>query len=168
MRNIKLILIFWAILLIISSPLSAQTEKINPSNKFITQTHISISPILSPRICLGAVWAQKNEDQNWIELAFDLHGFHSEGLKNYGISAGYNYFWSGARNGCFTYLTAGFDYAYFTGFFYSPEPTKGRLMPNLSGGLGYSFRVSEKSFFRLSMDIGFKWFLSNLYFSFIW
>ena len=143
-------------------------EKLNPPKKFITQTHISISPILSPRICFGAVFAQKNENQNWIELNFDFHGFHSEGLKNYGISAGYSYFWIGARNGYFTFLTAGFDYVDFNGFFYSPEPNTAVIRPNLSGGLGYSFRVSENSFFRLSMDIGFKWFLSNLYLSYIW
>ena len=149
--------------------LFAQTEvNLNHPKKLVTQIHTSISPILSPRICLGIVVAQENEDQNWTELTFNLHGFNSEGLKNYGISGNYSYFWSGERNGYFTFLTAGFDYVDFDGFFYSPGPNKAFLRPNLSGGLGYSFRISEKSFFRLSMDIGFKWFLSNLYLSFIW
>jgi hypothetical protein len=56
----------------------------------------------------------------------------------------------------------------FNGFFYSTESGGRGLTPNLSGGFGYSFQVGDNSYLRLSMDIGYKWLLSNIYISYVW
>jgi len=151
--------------------LSAQTNTTvkNDSLKLkYIQKHISISPLLSPRICLGFITTKQNKDQHWIEYNYYLHGFYSVGLKTYGAAVIYNYFWSGTRIGYFTQLTAGIDYVYFTGLIpYSDDAIDG-FVPNLSAGFGYSFQLVENSYLRLSMDIGYKWFLSNIYLSYVW
>ena len=146
-----------------------KTPVTNDSIKFkFDQKFISVSPLLSPRLCLGIITARYNKDQRWIEYNYYLHGFYSVGLKTCGAAVTYNYFWSGTRKGYFTQLTAGIDYVYFTGLVpYSDDAIDG-FVPNLSAGFGYSFQLVENSYLRLSMDIGYKWFLSNIYLSYVW
>ena len=144
----------------------------NDSIKYkYVQKYISISPLLSPKVCLGIINAKQNNEQHWIEYKYYLHGFYSEGLKTYGAAVTYNYFFSETRKGYFTQFTAGIDYVYFRGF---PTPmaasgggTEG-FIPNLSSGIGYSYKLGEESYLRLNLDIGMKWFLSNIYISYVW
>jgi len=159
------------LLMLFGNSLFAQTETLvkNDSIKFkYNQTFLSISPLLSPRVCVGINFAKQNNEQHWIESSYYIHGFYSVGLKNYGVTATYNYFWGATRKGYFTQLSAGIDYVEFDGFFYSTESGDRGLTPNLSGGFGYSFQVGANSYLRLSMDLGYKWLLSNIYVSYVW
>ena len=156
-------------------------EKFKAGNKEITDAfkndkYIAVSPLPSPRVSLGIVTAKPNAKQRWIEYNYHFNGFYSEGLQTYGFAVMYNYFWSGSRNGIFTQLTIGFDYVYFTGLGISPggstpdsksDDIEG-LCPNLSSGFGYSFQMGTDSYLRLNLDIGLKWFLGNIYLSFVW
>ena len=167
-KNTKILLILS--FLLVWNFLSAQTKTRvnNDSIKFkLNQKYAALSPLISPRVCLGIITAKQNKEQNWIEYKYYLHGFYSVGLKTYGAAVTYNYFWSGTRKGYFTQLTAGIDYAYFTGLFPYSDVIDG-FTPNLSAGFGYSFQVGKESYLRINMDIGDKWFLSNIYLSYVW
>ena len=156
-------------------------EKFKAGNKeiadaFKNDKYIAVSPLFSPRVSLGVIIAKKNTKQKWTEYNYHFNGFHSVGLKTYGVAVTYNYFWSGTRKGYFTQITIGFDYVYFNGLGISPGGSTSSttsddiegLCPNLSAGFGYSFQIRENSYLRLNMDIGFKWFLSNVYLSYVW
>jgi hypothetical protein len=157
-------------------------EKFKAGNKEITDTfkndkYIAVSPLLSPRVCLGIITAKQNAKKRWIENNYYIHGFYSDAIRVFGAAVTYNYFWSENRNGFFTQLTGGFDYVYYEPFwFISPggstsnsdgERTEG-LCPNLSAGFGYSFQMGEDSYLRINWDIGLKWCLSNIYISYVW
>jgi hypothetical protein len=170
-EKLKFTILILLLFMIVGNILSAQTKTSvnNDSIKInFTQKYISVSPLLSPRICLGIITARQNKEQHWIEYNYYLHGFYSIGLKTYGATVTYNYFWSETRKGYFTQLTAGIDYVYFNGLVpYSDDAIDG-FTTNLSGGFGYSFQLGEESYLRLAMDIGMKWFLSNIYISYVW
>ena len=174
------LLTFYTSSLLIAEEITFE-EKFNAGNKeiagvFKNDKYIALSPLLSPRICFGIVTAKQNAKQRWIEYNYHLNGFYSVGLKTYGAAVTYNYFWNGTRNGFFTQLTIGFDYVYFNGLGISPggstpdttsDDIEG-LCPNLSSGFGYSLPVGNDYSLRLNWDIGLKWFLSNIYISFVW
>ena len=157
-------------------------EKFKAGNKEIADTikksnkTIFVSPLLSPRVGFGIITANKGENQHWIENNYQISGFYSEGLRTLGFVYKYNYFFGRTRKGFFTQLNIGFDYFYFTGLGISPggsvpdSKTNNNegLTPNLSSGFGYSFQLGEDSNLRLIMDIGYKWFLSNIYISYVW
>jgi hypothetical protein len=42
------------------------------------------------------------------------------------------------------------------------------VLPNISGGIGYSFIINDKSFFRLSIDAGIKPLLANVNIAWYW
>ncbi len=168
-KSIKIILILSFILVWNFLYAQTKTPVSNDSIKFkFNQKYVALSPLISPRICLGFITTKQNKEQHWTEYKFYVHGFYSTALKTYGAAVTYNYFWSGTRKGYFTQLTAGIDYVYFTGLVpYSDDAIDG-FVPNLSAGFGYSFQLVENSYLRLSMDIGYKWFLSNIYISYVW
>ena len=185
MRKLSIKFLSILFFLLLCSILSAQTNTLNNNNnmesKFISEEKknvlnykidklIAISPLISLRVCVGIITAKQNSEQHWIEYKYYLHGFYSEGLRTYGAAVTYNYFWSGTRKGYFTQFTAGIDYVYFTGFGFGPATGGGGegFGPSLSSGFGYSFQLGKDSYLRLNMDIGIKWFLSNIYISYVW
>ena len=170
MRNNNKVLLILSFIFIWNF-LSAQTKTPvkNDSLKLkYIQKYIALSPLISPRVCLGFITTKQNKEQHWTEYKFYVHGFYSTALKTYGAAVTYNYFWSGTRKGYFTQITVGIDYVHFNGLVpYSDDAIDG-FTPNLSAGFGYSFQVGKESYLRLSMDFGYKWFLSNIYLSYVW
>lgn len=165
MKSTLIILLLFIISVLFSAEEISLTEK-NISNYKINKL-IAISPLISPRVCLGIITAKQNKEQHWIEYKYYIHGFYSVGLKTYGAAVSYNYFFSGTRKGYFTQLTIGADYVFFTGLLANDDIVDG-INPNLNAGFGYSFIISEDSYLRLNMDIGYKWLLSNIYISYVW
>lgn len=175
-QNKFLLIIFF---ILVCSVLSAQTKTPVKNNSIRTnsiQKYISISPLLSPRICLGIVNPIKLDDDRYLESVFYVHAFETfNTLKCYGITLSANAFTAkNKRNGLYFLANGGFDYVQHGPFFGDPgggsvnsDITSG-IFPNIAFGLGYSFKIKDDSFFRLELDIGYKWFISNIYISYVW
>ncbi len=173
---ILLILIF----LQINSILSAQTKTPdeNDSIKFkFNQKYISLSPLISPRICLGIISTYKIENQHLQEAIIYLHAFDTfSAYKVYGIATRNNtYFLRNTKHGFFGLWNFGFDFIQMEHLFSDPGGSNGNEegiitsgFINLTVGLGYSFQMKNDSYIRLEWDVGFKWFLSNIFVSYVW
>ena len=112
--------------MLFGNSLSAQAKTLvkNDSIKFkFDQKFISISPLISPRICIGIVSTNKLKNQHYSETIVYLHACESLSVyKVYGIAARINQFFAkNKKSGCFWI-----------------------------------------------MNVGLKWFLSNIYISYVW
>ena len=180
MKNqcIKFLLIIFSILA--GSILSAQTKSSvnNDSIKFkFDQKYVAFSPLISPRICLGLISTHKITNQHFYETIIYIHACESFSVyKVYGIAARANQFFSkNKKSGCFWIMNAGFDFIQMEPLCFDPggsncddkEITAG-IAPNITTGLGYSLKLKNDSYLRLEWDIGLKWFLSNIYVSYVW
>jgi hypothetical protein len=179
MKLIKIYLLL-AIVFFLQIPLFAQTE-ITKRKEFLKikydQTFLSISPVISPRICLGLVKSTKQSDNRFFESIYYIHAIDTFSIwKVYGIAYRGNAFISNnKRSGLYLFGNVGIDYLQYEPFFADPGGSSTsdsrlyrRLFPNIALGTGYSIRLKNDSYFRLEWDIGYKWFVSNLYLSFIW
>jgi len=181
MRNkrIKFLLLIFSILA--GSILFAQTKipVKNDSIKFkFTQTFLSISPLISPRISIGIVNPIKQNDDRYLESIFYFHAFDTfSTFKCYGVAfRGNAFIKESKRSGLFLLANGGIDYLQYETFCFDPggsncdekEEIKSGFFPNITFGLGYSFKINNDSFFRLELDFGLKWFLSNIYISYVW
>ena len=177
-RNIKILLILS--FLLVWNFLFAQTKTPdeNDSIKFkFDQKYISISPLISPRICLGIISTYKLENQHLQEAIIYLHAFDTfSAYKVYGIATRNNtYFLRNTKHGFFGLWNFGFDFIQMEPLFSDPGGSNGDEeglitsgFINLTVGLGYSFQMKNDSYIRLEWDFGFKWFLSNIYISYVW
>ncbi|MEA2097368.1 MAG: hypothetical protein U9P73_11860 [Candidatus Cloacimonadota bacterium] len=181
MRNqsIKFLLIISFILA--CKILTAQTKTLvkNDSIKFkFDQKYISISPLISPRICLGLTSTYKLENQHLQEAIIYFHAFDTfSTYKVYGIATRNNtYFLRNTKHGFFGLWNFGFDFIQMESINFniggSNSNDKNEIITqgfvNLAIGLGYSFKLKNDSYIRLEWDVGFKWFLSNIYISYVW
>ena len=174
----KLISAFFVILLIISISLSAQTE--NPERKeFLKikydQTFLSISPLLSPRICFGLVKTDKQDDDRYLEAIWYVHAFETfSNYRAYGAAFRGNAFIAkNKRSGIYLLANCGLDYVKSSSICFAVDsnancPDINRIYPNLALGFGYSLKIKNDAYLRLEWDLGYKWFVSNLYISYIW
>lgn len=165
----------------ITSNIFSQT--INPVEKTVNrkkynQTSLSISPLISPRICIGIVNPIKQNDDRYFESIFYAHALETFSVfKVYGIAYRANAFISeNRRTGLYLLVNGGVDYLQYEPFCFDPggsncsgkEDIKSIILPNISAGLGYSFKIRNTSFFRFELDIGLKFLLSNFYISYVW
>lgn len=161
-------------------PLFAQDEQ-PETKRFLNikydQTFLSISPVLSPRICFGLVNTDKQDDGRYLESIYYLHAFETFSiLKAYGFAfRGNTFIAKNKRSGLYLIGNVGIDYVQFEPFSFDPGGSntsdngiKSTLFPNLAFGVGGSIKMKNDSYLRLEMDFGLKWFLSNFYLSFIW
>ncbi len=175
----KYILILFFILA--GSILLAQTKTpvTNDSIKIkFNQKYISISPLISPRICLGLASTYKLENQHLQEAIIYLHACDTfSAYKVYGIATRNNtYFLRNTKHGFFGLWNFGFDFIQMEDWTFNPggpnsDDDEGIITTgfiNLAVGLGYSFQMKNDSYIRLEWDVGFKWFLSNIYISYVW
>lgn len=97
--------------------------------------------------------------------------------KVYGLAMRRNQFFTrNNKSGFFWSFNAGFDFIQMESWSFNPggpnsddEPHISSYgAPNLSIGLGYSFKLENDSYIRLDWDIGVKWFISNIYLSYVW
>jgi len=159
------------------SDLSLQ-EKFNLANKELVDAILKkrivftgFSLAISPRIYLGLVKVNKF-DNRIREDIFYLHGFYYRKLQVYGIALKSNYF-KEYRTGLFTSLIIGIDYSHFPLLSLNPGGSTGGThwmdlaIPTIALGLGYSFQIGDDSYLRISLDAGFKIFLSNLNVTFV-
>ncbi len=161
--------------------LSAQTEK--PAEKKIlkikyAQTFLSISPLISPRICIGIVNPIKQSDDRYLESIYYFHAFDTFSVfKVYGVAfRGNAFIGENKRSGMYLMANGGVDFLQYEPFCFDPggsncdekKDVKSGFFPNITFGLGYSFKINNDSFFRLELDLGLKWFLSNIYISYVW
>jgi len=158
------------------SILSAQTKTLvhNDSIKFkFDQKYISVSPLLSPRICLGILKSKKMSDDRFFESIIYLHAFDTFSVfRVYGVAYRCNAFiLENRRSGLYLLANGGLDYIQHAGFFgseNSDSKIKSVIFPNLAIGTGYSFEINNDSYLRLELDIGYKWLLTNIYISYVW
>lgn len=170
-KNTKILLILS--FLLVWNFLSAQTQPpvSNDSIKFkFNQKYVALSPLISPRICLGLLSANKFEDQRFNEAILYIHAFETFDMyRLYGIAFRVNQFFAkNKQSGLFLLGNLGFDYGESTTLFYSDNDKNGYVFFNLAMGLGYSFKLKNDSYIRLEWDIGIKWLLSNIYISYVW
>ncbi|MDP8201303.1 MAG: hypothetical protein P9M11_04115 [Candidatus Tenebribacter burtonii] len=175
------IILFILIFLLVNSILSAQTKTIikNDSVKFkFDQKYISISPLIAPRICLGLTSTYKLENQHLQEAIIYFHAFDTfSAYKVYGIATRNNtYFLRNTKHGFFGLWNFGYDFIQMEDWTYNPggpnpDDDEGIItygFINLAVGLGYSFQMKNDTYFRLEWDVGLKYFLSNIYISYVW
>ncbi|MCK5050153.1 MAG: hypothetical protein KAS53_00340 [Candidatus Cloacimonetes bacterium] len=176
-KNTKILLILS--FLLVWNFLSAQTNTpvSNDSIKFkFDQQFISISPLYSPRICLGILKSKKMSDDRFFESILYIHAFDTFSIfRVYGVAYRGNAFISeNRRSGFYFLVNGGVDYIqYDTGYFcFSSEncdsEIRGIGFINAAVGIGYSFKLKNESYIRLESDIGIKWFVSNIYISYVW
>ncbi|MBL7148861.1 MAG: hypothetical protein ISS80_02185 [Candidatus Cloacimonetes bacterium] len=156
-------------------------EKFNAGNKeiasvFMNDKYIAISPLISPRICLGILKAKKLSDDRYFESIFYVHAFDTFSVfKVYGVAYRANAFISdNTRSGVYLLANGGVDYIqYDTGYFcFAGENCNSRIIGrgfvNIAIGFGYSFDLKNDSYLRLEWDLGLKWLGSNIYISYVW
>jgi hypothetical protein len=159
------------IILILYVPLCAQTE-IPDRKEFLKikydQTYLSISPLISPRICLGILNSAQRDDDRYQESIFYLHACETfYNYRIYGLAfRGNTFFLKNKRTGPFFIINVGIDYLQYEPFFLMDKEIT--FFPNIAIGTGYSLKLKNDSYFRLEWDIGYKWIISNLYLSYIW
>ncbi len=179
--KIKSIVLSILFFLLSCSILSAQTKTpvSNDSIKFkFDQKFISVSPLISPRICFGLISTHKLNNQHFYEATVYIHACDDfSDYKVYGIAARRNQFFArNKKSGVFWSLNAGFDFVQMESLIFNPggpnsdddDIITNFGVPNFTIGLGYSFKLKNDSTIRLDWDIGFKWFLSNIYISYVW
>ncbi len=178
-RRIAIIAILISTFFLFADDLEA--EELNSEKKeFLKmkneQLFFSISPVLSPRICFGLVKTDRQDDERYLETIWYVHAFDSfREARFYGLAFRGNAFISeNTRSGFYLIANVGIDYLQYEPFFSfgegsaSDSGTTRRLFPNAAFGCGYSFRMKNDTYFRLEGDFGIKWFVSNLYLSFVW
>ncbi|MDO9578728.1 MAG: hypothetical protein Q7J16_12665 [Candidatus Cloacimonadales bacterium] len=173
------ILIF--ILILTSNIIFAQTENLaeKKSNKFsFDQKYFALSPLVSPRICFGMVSTSKLPNKRFAETIVYVHACETfSTYKQYGIAFRMNQFLAkNKKTSLFWIMNVGLDYLQMESLCLDPggsncddkNDVNAGIVPNIATGLGYSFKLGNESFLRLELDIGLKWFLSNVYISFVW
>ncbi len=176
----KIVIPLLLLFIFFGNSLFAQTKTPdeNDSIKFkFDQKYVSVSPLISPRICLGLTSTCKLENQHLHETIIYFHAFDTfSTYKVYGIAARANQFFAkNKKSGFFWIMNAGFDYVQMEPLFSDPggsnvddDEIDARIAPNLTIGLGYSLELRNDSYIRFEWDVGLKWFLSNIYISYVW
>ena len=114
----------------------------------------SLSPGLIPGIYLGYGWITSDSSSYLKENVIVLHVNAIKVIRTAGISITINNFKNLDRKGYFTSVNVGCDYVASLAYV--------GLLPNVSVGGGYSFKISKNTFFRISWDIGIKVLVSNI------
>jgi len=86
-----------------------------------------------------------------------------------GILCTVNNFTSPQRLGFYTSYSIGADYCITTDGYPGGGPghTEQYLFPNITFGIGHSYKIGDSSFLRISGDLGLKWIVASLSFSFV-
>ncbi len=120
----------------------------------------------SPGLLYGATIGYGKQhiiNETRVESILNLHyneGRIIQGFKVGGLYYRYNFFLNKNRGGLFGLLNLGIDFAVI-------GEGDEKIVPNISFGSGYSFRVNPKLFLRIELDIGMKLYLTNLNFAII-
>ena len=150
-----------------------QVEK--PETHFAKQGvfYVNISPALLPGVALGYGWISYNgNDKDYKEIIFFLHANSIAIISSAGVGILTNIFKNPARKGFFFSLNAGADYVCKVNGGLSPGGSTENdneiyFFPNISLGGGYSLKMGKTSFLRISLDVGFKYLLTNLNISYV-
>ncbi len=148
--------------------LTVETEKLK--TRFAKQKlfYINISPAFMPGIALGYGYTSQEENSSINkETIFYLHANSILLVSSGGIGLLTNIFKNPERKGFFYSINSGLDIIIKNTAF-SPGGSTGEsslqtfVFPNLSLGGGYSYKISKTSYFRVSLDFGIKFLLTNL------
>ena len=90
-------------------------------------------------------------------------------ISTLGIFCTVNNFTSPQRLGFYTSYSIGADYCITTDGYPGGGPghTEQYLFPNITFGIGHSYKIGDSSFLRISGDLGLKWIAASLSFSFV-
>ena len=131
--------------------------------------YASVSPVVMPGIYLGYGWT-KIYSNSITENIVILNANTFLVMTYTGISIRVNHFANLSRKGFFYIINAGIAYGASTDAL-NPGGSNGNeeyfIFPNIAFGGGYSFKIDKNSFFRISLDVGLKLMVSNLYLSFV-
>jgi len=120
----------------------------------------ALDTVVMPGIKIGFGWI-KYDSTSTQETFLILHGNSGWPLWpifTTGIHGEVNTFRSSGRDGFYTSCNIGLDYLLFPGTF---------LSPYFTFGIGYSFKVGNTSFFRISGDLGLKWVIASITLSYV-
>jgi len=139
---------------------SYSAEQITPTPRPGACFLFALDTVIAPGIQIGA-GSVKYDSTSVTEKIFLLHSNIFRGV-TIGISGKFNKFKSLDRTGVFTTFNMGIDYLITPVGSSGDWDTEGRVLPNISCGVGYSFDMGNHSFLRVSLDIGIKYVISNL------
>ena len=142
----------------------------NLNSKIKNSFFINLSPAVLPGIAIGYGYTNFDKRINSWKEHIACFQINSLGLgTSLGPSLLTNYFKNSEKKGFFYSTNAGVDYV-VTLFPNIGGNNVGRdeyIFPNLSLGYGYSWKTGKDSSFRISLDVGFKFIISNLNFSYV-
>lgn len=155
MKRIILIVIY---LVMISFAFSEELEIAVKKQKVYTS---SLSPGLFTTLGFGIGSVSPNEK---IEKLVIIHAGLAPMFLGGGIYSQTRYFKDSTRTGMFYTFDLGIDVILGAG----ADPGGGSAgfiaipFPNIAGGIGYSEKIGDNSYFRFSLDVGIKALISNL------
>jgi hypothetical protein len=162
------------------------TNKTNKTQLAIKDT-VSISPILKrpnscfslsldtiilPGINIGYGWMIYDSTYTSEEFV-TIHANTLGKITAIGIYLQKTKFKNTERVGWFGFWKLGIDYGYIGDLTLGPgdasssDGFKPSICPNISLGMGYSFKIGNNSYFRITGDIGIKLLIGNLTFSYV-
>jgi len=145
-----------------------------------------ISPVVLPEVGIGVGQRSMHEKfcQEGIvilhadlipsiwELRYDAKEFYK--IRLWGVKYKSTYFYKPDYSGFNWFFNVGFQTFYADLNFGSPGGSvpssnpRWHGFPDLAVGCGYSWKLKNDNYFRVSLDAGIKLILSNLYFSYVW
>ncbi len=174
------IILFALLVFCISSLLIAEEISLKEKMKLAKKEcnyKIYISPLIIPDVGFGICDSSKIGNF-YHEFTFYLHGMYYRfgGGKDYfarfGVKLENSYFLKNDRSGFNFFFILGGERIYFDlpldpggSSKYNP---KWRTFPDLAIGSGYSWKLNNDNYIRVSADVGLKAVLGNIYISYVW
>lgn len=133
-----------------------------------TFLYARITPLLIQGIAAGYVIRQNKLGGGLIDYIITANFHYYSGYQeSYGLSLVTEYFKDWRAKGFFYRLNVGLEYGDFFEFFEEGGPQKMKFLPNITGGIGYSFSYDNSSSVRISFEIGWTAFLARINIEFV-
>ncbi len=128
-----------------------------------TFLYARITPLLIPGIAAGYVIRHNKLGGGLIDYIITVNFHYYSGYQeSYGLSLVTEYFKDWRAKGFFYRLNVGLEYGDFFEFLEEGGPQKMKFLPNITGGIGYSFSYDNSSSVRISVEIGWTSFLGRI------
>lgn len=133
-----------------------------------TFLYARITPLLIPGIAAGYVIRHNKLGVGLIDYIITANFHYYSGYhESYGLSLVTEHFKNWQAKGFFYRLNVGLEYGDFFEFLEESGPQKMKFLPNITGGIGYSFSNNNSSSARISVEIGWTSFLARINLEFL-
>jgi hypothetical protein len=133
-----------------------------------TFLYARITPLLIQGVAAGYVIRHNKLGGGLIDyiIAVNFHSYPGY-QESYGLSLVTEYFKDWRAKGFFYRLNLGLEYGDFFEFAEEGGPQEMKFLPNITGGIGYSFSYDNSSSVRISFEIGWTAFLARINIEFV-